>query len=332
MNDIDSYIYSFLNGALDAKGKNILSNWINEKEENKIYFKEHVCIWKASAVSSNVNAFDVDRAYSRIESTLLIKKTSQSFIQRYAFGIFSVAAAVVVLCLIKLLLFPIGGNNNLDSTLLTYSVEVPEGAKSKVTFPDGSVVWLNAGSKIEYDSDFSKASRNVKFEGEGYFEIKKNKTLPFIVNTEKLAVKVLGTKFNLKSYKEDKSVKVALKEGSVKIEKFQNGNRSVLLKPNQQFTYSKHDNSVMINRIEANYIDAWRNGMMFFDNIALSDIALQLERVYDVRVVIQGKGLDNIVYYSNFRDDQPLEDVLQILSAGNKFKYEINKDNIRIFN
>ena len=87
-----------------------------------------------------------------------------------------------------------------------YVVEVPDGAKSKITFPDGSIVWLNAGSKVKYDSNFAKASRKVELTGEGYFEVSKNKELPFVVSTGKLSVKVLGTKFNLKSYEEDSRV------------------------------------------------------------------------------------------------------------------------------
>lgn len=101
-----------------------------------------------------------------------------------------------------------------------YVVEVPDGAKSKITFPDGSIVWLNAGSKVKYDSNFAKASRKVELTGEGYFEVSKNKELPFVVSTGKLSVKVLGTKFNLKSYEEDSELKVTLKEGAVKVGDF----------------------------------------------------------------------------------------------------------------
>ena len=121
MDQIDNYIQSFLNGSLDAEGHILLRQWINEKPENRDYFRTTVVVWKATGVISNAEEYR------------------------------------------------------------KYVIEVPDDAKSKITFPDGSVVWLNAGSKVKYDSNFAKTSRNVELTGEGYFEVSKNKDLPFVM-------------------------------------------------------------------------------------------------------------------------------------------------------
>lgn len=213
-----------------------------------------------------------------------------------------------------------------------YVVEVPDGAKSKITFPDGSVVWLNAGSKVKYDSNFAKASRNVELTGEGYFEVSKNKELPFVVNTEKLSVKVLGTKFNLKSYEEDSEVKVTLKEGAVKVGDFLTDAAPVELKPNQRFTFRKADLSMLVDSVDASHIDNWRNGAMTFDKVPLEEIAKELRRLYNIPIRIESDKLKQIVYYSDFQENVSVEKVLEILSSGNKFRYEVKPEEIRIFN
>ena len=213
-----------------------------------------------------------------------------------------------------------------------YVVEVPAGAKSKVTFPDGSVVWLNAGSKVKYDSNFAKESRNVALSGEGYFEVSKNEELPFVVNTGNLSVKVLGTKFNLKSYEEDSEVKVTLKEGAVRVGDFLADAAPVVLEPNQRFTLRKADLAIQVDSVDASHIENWRNGAMTFDKVPLEEIAKELQRLYDIPVRIEKESLKRIVYYSDFQENVTVEKVLEILSSGNKFRYEVKPELIRIYN
>ena len=107
------------------------------------------------------------------------------------------------------------GNQRLSDQTLSYSVESPRGSKLKLSLPDGTSVWLNADSKLLYDNNFGINNRNVTLCGEGYFEVSKNKNLPFQVVSDDIKVEVLGTKFNVKNYPEDPNIKVALLEGSV---------------------------------------------------------------------------------------------------------------------
>ena len=200
MNQIDNYIQSFLNGSLGAEGHTVLRQWIKEKPENRYYFQAQVAIWKATGVISNAEEFDVTGAINRFN-----KKAKQvNRIDFYRCTLrFSVVAIILLICGISSLFFLWQSEGRVSEVVEEYReyvVEVPDGAKSKITFPDGSIVWLNAGSKVKYDSNFAKASRKVELTGEGYFEVSKNKELPFVVSTGKLSVKVLGTKFNLKSY------------------------------------------------------------------------------------------------------------------------------------
>ena len=332
MNQIDNYIQSFLNGSLGAEGHTVLRQWIKEKPENRYYFQAQVAIWKATGVISNAEEFDVTGAINLFNKKA--KQVNRIDFYRRALRL-SAAAIILLVCGISSLFFLWQSEGRVSEVVEEYReyvVEVPDGAKSKITFPDGSIVWLNAGSKVKYDSNFAKASRKVELTGEGYFEVSKNKELPFVVSTGKLSVKVLGTKFNLKSYEEDSELKVTLKEGAVKVGDFLIDAAPVELKPNQRFTLRKADLSMQVDSVDASHIDNWRNGAMTFDKVPLEEIAKELKRLYNIPIRIESDKLKQIVYYSDFQENVSVEKVLEILSSGNKFRYEIKSEEIRIFN
>lgn len=332
MVQIDDYIKDFLDGSLKAEGHAVLRQWIKEAPENKTYFHDTITVWKAAGIVSDADDFNVEKAISKFRKDN--KFSNRINFYKYAFRI-SVVAIVFLLCGISSLFFLWQSERTAAEAVEEYKeyvVEVPDGAKSKITFPDGSVVWLNAGSKVTYDSNFAKESRNVELTGEGYFEVSKNKELPFVVNTGKLTVKVLGTKFNLKSYEEDLEVKVTLKEGAVKVGDFLTDAAPVVLKPNQRFTFKKMTQTMQVDSVDASHIENWRNGAMTFDKVSLEEIAKELRRLYNIPIRIESDKLKHIVYYSDFQENVSIEKVLEILSSGDKFRYEVKPELIRIFN
>ena len=332
MVQIENYIQSFLNGTLDAEGHAALRQWIKEAPENRTYFHDTVAVWKAGAIVSNPDDFNVEKAISKFKKEN--KSSNQINYYKYALRV-SAVAIVFLLCGISSLFFLWQSEKTAVEAVEEYKeyvVEVPNGAKSKIIFPDGSVVWLNAGSKVKYDSNFAKESRNVALSGEGYFEVSKNEELPFVVNTGNLSVKVLGTKFNLKSYEEDSEVKVILKEGAVRVGDFLTDAAPVVLEPNQRFTLRKADLAMQVDSVDASHIENWRNGAMIFDKVPLEEIAKELKRLYNIPIQIENDKLRNIVYYSDFQENVTVEKVLEILSSGNKFRYEVKPELIRIYN
>ena len=145
-------------------------------------------------------------------------------------------------------------------------------------------------------------------------------------------MKVLGTKFNLKSYEEDLEVKVTLKEGAVKVGDFLTDAAPVVLKPNQRFTFKKMTQTMQVDSVDASHIENWRNGAMTFDKVSLEEIAKELRRLYNIPIRIESDKLKHIVYYSDFQENVSIEKVLEILSSGDKFRYEVKPELIRIFN
>ncbi len=332
MVQIDDYIKDFLDGSLEAEGHAVLRQWIKEAPENRTYFHDTVAVWKAGGIVSNADDFNVEKAISKFKKEN--KSSNQINFYKYAFRV-SAVAIVFLLCGISSLFFLWQSEKTAVEAVEEYKeyvVEVPAGAKSKVTFPDGSVVWLNAGSKVKYNSNFAKESRNLALSGEGYFEVSKNEELPFVVNTGNLSVKVLGTKFNLKSYEEDSEVKVTLKEGAVRVGDFLADAAPIVLEPNQRFTLKKADQAIQVDSVDASHIENWRNGAMIFDKVPLEEIAKELKRLYNIPIQIENDKLKRIVYYSDFQENVTMEKVLEILSSGNKFRYEVKPELIRIYN
>lgn len=315
-----------------GEDRKALEYWIKQDLRHRRYFQEAILVWKATAIQSNQDGFDVEKALLRFK-----EETGKVYSVQFYKRILWVSSVAIVLLLGGLVSFAVLWKkekmaNGIEEEYKEYIVEVPASAKSKVTFPDGSVAWLNSGSKIKYDSDFGRASRNLMLIGEGYFEVNRNEKLPFVVTTEKLTVEVLGTKFNLKSYSEDESVKVVLKEGSVKVDNIAAHKEPVLLKPNQQLTYLKSNQQMILDSIDASRAKDWCDGVMFFDRVSLAEITNELRRVYDIPFHIESDRLKQIVYYSDFKETLPVEKVLEILSSGHKFKYEVKPDLIRIYN
>lgn len=169
---------------------------------------------------------------------------------------------------------------NIVNDVLLNKLIVPKGKRSSLVLSDGSKIWINSGSTLEFPSKFEKYKREINVNGEIYIEVVKDRNKPFIVNTSKFKIEVLGTKFNVSAYNEDKKHEVALVDGSVKIITDQ-GN-SVEIKPNELLTISR--NSLMREYVDIyNYI-SWKDGIFKFTSEPLENIMLRLSRYYDISI------------------------------------------------
>lgn len=164
------------------------------------------------------------------------------------------------------------------------TVSTPAGGKYEVVLPDGTHVWLNALSSVKFPSAFTGAERDVTLTGEAYFEVAKNKQMPFKVKVGDNTVEVLGTHFNIMAYNDESVMKTTLLEGSVKIS---TPSSSGMLKPSQQAVVGGSD-GLSIKNIDTEPEVAWKNDLFWFDNTDIQTIMRQLARWYDVDIKYQG--------------------------------------------
>jgi len=172
-------------------------------------------------------------------------------------------------------------------SILTYNtITTPKGGQFQVVLSDGSKVWLNASSSITFPTSFTKKERRISITGEVYFEISKNKNLPFKVESGQQTVEVLGTHFNINAYSDEKSIKTTLVEGSVKVF---SANKVVILKPEQQSDFLKTGSGeININTVDTDDILAWKNGNFVFEGADIPFIMRQAARWYNVTIKYEG--------------------------------------------
>ncbi|MDP4290953.1 MAG: FecR family protein [Bacteroidota bacterium] len=248
-----------------------------------------------------------------------------------------------------------------------FNIKVAYGSKSTIELPDGSIVTLNSGSTLSYPDKFETGSRTVLLNGEAFFEVKKNANRPFYVKTKDITIKVLGTKFNVKSYPDENTSETTLVCGSVEIlqnnganNKTENENAHIFLKPNQKAIFTRKTGVTelqdldqareqpnesdktsadapiqLITKIamqdqdETNSDIAWKNNNLILNNERFSDIIKKLERWYNVEITLENQALADDRFSGKF-DRESITDVLNALNIIEPFHYEIKKNIIII--
>jgi len=200
------------------------------------------------------------------------------------------------------------------------TVTTPKGGQYKIILPDGTNVWLNAASSITYPTVFKGADREVTLNGEGYFEVAKNKAMPFRVKSALQTVEVLGTHFNINTYADEAQVKTTLLEGSVKVISAAN---STLIVPGEQAVIERDGNgAISKQQVNLDKEVAWKNGVFSFADEDIREVMRQVSRWYDIDVVYEG-DMPREKFFGEISRSSNLADVFRILELNNmKFVVE----------
>lgn len=204
------------------------------------------------------------------------------------------------------LVYEKGGN----ATEITYNTIVtPRGGQYQVVLADGTRVWLNAASSLKFPTAFTGTDRHVELTGEAYFEVAKNKDLPFTVSAGNVRVNVLGTSFNVSAYEDDECNKTTLLEGSVQIVR---NNQRLSLAPGQQAVSEGNDQPVQLKTVNAEDAIAWKNGYFSFKKEDIRSVMRKIARWYDVDVTFQG-DISNSVLGGSVSRTQNINEILSYL-------------------
>ncbi|SMC98118.1 FecR family protein [Pedobacter nyackensis] len=214
------------------------------------------------------------------------------------------------------------------NTLEYHTITTPKGGQYKIVLPDGTRVWLNAGSSLTYRTSLksSLGERKVGLVGEAYFEvIKMKQKMPFIVKTDKQEVLVLGTHFNINSYKDEPDTKTTLLEGSVKV--FSKGGDAIL-KPGQQSVTSS--STIQLSTADIDQAVAWKNGEFMFAKEDLAGIMKKIARWYNVEVVYADQQLENKIFNGTISKFKNVSQVLKMLEKTGEVKFKIEGRRITV--
>jgi hypothetical protein len=200
---------------------------------------------------------------------------------------------------------------------------IPYGSRGKLVLSDHTVVWLNAGSRLIYPSEFTGDEREVILFGEAFFEVAKDKSKPFIVKTSDYRIKVLGTRFNVSAYLGDDVSQTVLTEGSIELNMNNKGlfGHGVMLKPNELFSLNKGMNETKIQKVDPAKYVLWKDGIIKFENEDLSRVLKKIERYYDIQISLKNP-LDSSILINgklDLKDDK--NEVVYYVSKVAKRKY-----------
>lgn len=223
--------------------------------------------------------------------------------------------------------------NNTNSERLAFNtLTVPNGKRFDVVLSDNTHVYLNAGTSLKYPVQFIKGhKREVFLTGEALFKVAKDANHPFVVNTNHINVRVLGTTFNVSSYPEELTTKTVLVEGSVRLHKenVYNKDNSTLLKPGQLASFNRKANNIVLESVDASLYTSWVNGTLSFKHEPFKNIIKKLERQFNVVITNNNSELNNVFFTASF-DNVPLEQILKTFHENYGIQYTVNRYNITI--
>lgn len=269
--------------------------------------------------------------------------------------LWAAAAAVLVAVLALYWIQPFGRKSSKSDK--QNEIATRKGSKSRIQLPDGSVVWLNADSKINYAGNFDGPLRELQLTGEAYFDIAKDKDRPFIIHTKMIDVRVLGTAFNIRSYPEEKATVTSLIKGSIEVSLRNQADKKIILKASEKLIVSNnnavlnnHDSLLHNSADEAEqpvlmlgYIHAsadsagagsletlWVNNKLVFDAQPFEVVAADIERWYNVKLVIKNEQIKSRHFTAVF-ENKSLNEVMEALHFAGGFQYSIKNGEVIIF-
>lgn len=230
------------------------------------------------------------------------------------------AAAMVALCVAGWFVADYAQTDSLQTIYTQAEVRT-------ISLPDGTEVTLNHFSSLTYPKRFQQQERTVSLCGEAYFEVRKDTKHPFVVQTDAVDIRVLGTQFNVKAYANIPEIKTTLFEGSVAVSD-KNQSERIVLRPNESAIYNKVEGSLtLVPSSNVSNDIAWQNGMLIFNNLPLIEIAHQLSNTFGIPIRIADKALQEYRITARFEQKDGLIPILRLLQHAKSFNYiEKNKE------
>lgn len=304
-------LYRYFNNQTNIEENIQIMDWVESSNENKKTFEEERMIWMAMIM------------YSKPQTEV---KSKPSFRR----SIYRIIYATAAIALIIFGLFSTLWNNNTPE--YSHVVNVPSGQRVEIILPDGTEVWLNSNTRLEYSSCFGTECREVRLSGEGYFDVVRNENLPFIVHTSKYDVEVLGTVFNVMAYdSSDMPFETSLISGSVKITS--EANDSAIILSEKQCAIEVADGSLLISSLSDFAQFSWKDGVLSLTDVTFTELIQEFSRYYGVTISLTNPSLSDKRCTGKFRNTDGVVHSLNVLKIliGFEYSYDIENNTITIW-
>lgn len=321
----EEVLVAFLKGELDAAQAAAVEAWYDRSAANRRMLGQVYYILYVSDRINDAAGIDVERSLRQFKRRMHAGRHIP--LRRVAVRI--AAAAVIAAVLLA------GGFTTVSlSKRLAQPVTVVTqlGERSQVVLPDGTKVWLNSSSSVEYVAPFFSRQRRVKMEGEAYFEVEHDRRAPFVVSTNGLDIEVLGTRFNIRNDDNEHRVTTVLLEGAVKAYASGREQASVRLHPAQQLVFDTRTHAMRLTDCpSAERSINWIDGRFCFEHDTFGEIVAELKRYYNVDIRFMDNRLRDMRFSGNFRVEDGIYHIMSVLQLTYKFNYRIAGNDIELY-
>ncbi len=305
-----SKITKYLRGKSSADEQAELLKWIR-KNDHLSEFQQIKEEWKAEVAQETIPK-EFNGSWQNIQTLMMEnlqieiqEKQRKLVFLRYA------AAILVIFSISAITYMQKSGKNSNPLTFTTVSADY--GQISKITLPDSTVVWVNSGSSIQYNNQFSTTNRNLALTGEAFFKVHKNKKLPLIVSNGDLRVKVLGTEFLVSAYPEESNIHVVLEKGKVELISALNSNFRHEIKPGEMASFDKSNKTLNIDTVNTNLYTSWKDGVINIYNMPLTELVIRLEKRFNQKFKVS-QEIENLHYTFTIKTEK-LSNILALIES-----------------
>ena len=322
-NDIHNLLSKYLAGETDEQENEKLYHWLTDSPEHMQEFIRHKQTWD-NITLAQTSQIDAQAVYRDLK-----KKIQRSHHSKHRFiTLAGIAASLLILLGITFLLDQTSENrSSYNSRITTTRAE-----QKKIVLPDQTIVWLNSESQLSYNTQKS-GCREVLLSGEAFFEVAKDTLHPFIVKTQNINIKVLGTKFNVNSYEGNNKIETTVIEGHVAVSSRKNiaGREKLHLLANDQATFSKNDQKFNLTKVDANAYSLWTQGQLCFKEEALPEIIKILERHFNIDITLNDETLKEYIFTATFEKDKSIKEILEVFKLTSPMDYSLTGKQITIY-
>jgi len=358
-------IVGYYSGKLSQAQADELLHWIEQNEENLLYFKQLGHVWRTSGCLSE-QSYQPSEAFANVKMSVRergLRDYPGKEVRWRVSTLLKIAAGILfIIGLGAIGLLVTKKTDGMPPKSSLVEAFAPRGSRSVITLADGTIIWLNADTRLKYPLDYGTSNRNVYLEGEAYFKVAENKELPFkVIIKDQLTVTALGTAFNVKAYGSEETIETTLEEGSVRIDPSSEINKRnrvdpVVLSINQSAVFYRvginsaaekenqavaetqsHSAEVLkiipvkvVEVIDTRLFTSWKEARWVFKNEKLSSLAPKLERRYDVQFVFMDSALEDYAFSGTLKEEL-LEQVLEAIRLTAPIRYEISEKQVRLY-
>ena len=307
-------LYKFFEGNASFEEEAAVKQWMEESAENRLAFLKERKLFDAMLLLGNEEI--IKNGKKRFSINLSSLRTE----------LIKIAAVVAI---------TLGGSyfyyqSSLEKELMAMqTITVPAGQRINITLVDGTNVWLSARTSLSYPVKFGKNNRQVVLDGEAYFDVTKDKSKPFIVQTDNYNVEVLGTQFDVNAYSETGEFETTLMSGSVKVASASDSTQKITLKPNNKVYLQ--DGKLHVTAVDDYNPYRWKEGLICFKNETFTSIMKDFEKYYGLTIQVKNKNVFKYVYTGKFRQTDGIDYALRVLQKDIKFTYQRDDENQIIY-